>query len=272
MFNLTPCGRRFYLAVKAEKPVGVFSSQEKAQAAGCDSLTEIEPYLLESSPASEEYLCMVSGCCTLLRRNEEGFSTEVLDVGPLWGLNPQSAAAYLARTGGRSVQCDQFCLFRIDQEYAPGKPDSLHRNGIFSGLVQSFAFDELRGGKDVIVDYIELYFSNMREAQAAAAKASLPEVGLITDFLMKVACKRAADRGGWICGTPLSKQKEALRHSLLHEFSTEELGQLAALLKLTEPPEGFTLPEETAQKLLHRAEKHIPHVMSFGRRLKDCLD
>jgi len=272
---LHPLGRKLYLAMKDLHPVGIFSSAEKAQASSPDSISEIEPLLLEGSPCSGQYACMAAGSSSLLRREGDSFRTDLIDLGPVWGANPQSALMALVRSAGRSLSCSELRLFQIDQIYEPGEPLSLHEDPLFSSLIDKIRYAELLKGDALLVDYISLHHERQRIAAAAAAKASLPEVEQITSCLMRIACQRATADGGSIrCGTPLISQRRRLRIAILDEFSIPELKELAPLLN-PDKPAGEACPLSPGEAdLLRRAAQHIPHIINNSRskRLKDYLD
>ena len=145
-----------YAAMRGTDCAGVFSAEEKAADIACDRLVPIECLRLEGSPRSAKYACLSAGTLAILRRAEDGFDADHLDVGPCWGCNVQSAVAglygpYLDRKG-LALTCLR--LYEINREY-PEPPENLQAEFSFLCCPDEAAFR--LSAEDLAADCIAHY-------------------------------------------------------------------------------------------------------------------
>lgn len=163
MLHLT--GDKLYFATKSLQTACVFSSDQKALTAGYDSIIEIEPYLLDGSPVCDGYVFCAKGTSIMLCRDGGSPSSQRFSLGPVWGVNPQSAVGALCEAGckRKNVLTDTLCLFRIDQEYTAAELINLRSLQPFTALTQRiYDWNELPE-ETRSADYTGRYFELKRE-------------------------------------------------------------------------------------------------------------
>ncbi len=266
-------GHKFYLAMKGQQYVGVFSSPEKAQTAEHDSLTEIDPFLLKGSPVSDRYVCMAKGSCVMLLRKEEGFETAYFDLGPSWGLNPQSAVIGLCgiHNSRKNIITTELYLFESDRAYAADEPRNLYREDVFSSLTKRTYDRDSLSDEQIKKDYLKIYLDRLHRDAVRAEKASSPELQLIIDRAMTAAYLRLKDTGRTLrCGVPIERLTARMTDRLIAEFSMQEMRQLAELLQrdISKEEIPHTKLSEAETDLIRRLAKHIPdlHLLPDRRR------
>lgn len=268
-------GHKFYFAEKDAKPVGVFASPEAAQCADYDFLTEITPFLLDGSPASDRYVCMAKGSCVMLLRKEEGFETAYFDLGPAWGLNPQSAVGglYGVHNSRKGVTVTELYLFEIDRVYAKGELENFRDQSPFSALTHRTDTDSSFTQEQLETDYITLWIDREQAAALYAQRASSAEVELLADRLTEAACAGTSRRCGFSFSRVYRRTHDQIKHQLLHSFTQPELKLLAVLLLLMEPSEEVPfLQGEEAAELLERVKECFPAPALRRLKTKKPLD
>jgi hypothetical protein len=264
-------GRIFYFAEKDHLPVGVFSAPEKAPA--CDTLTQINPFLLDGSPVCEGYVCMAKGNCVMLLRKEDGFESAHFDLGPSWGINLQSATIGLCgpHNSRKNVLTTELYLFEIDRVYAAEELKSLHPESLFSSLTRRTYDCDSLSDEQIRRDYIGIHLDNLRRDALRAEKESSAELQLLIDRLMSAAYIYLKQSGHTLPeGVLIERVHLRMTHRLITEFSMEEMRQLAELLQRDIPAEdipNLTL-SATERDLICRLARHIPtlHLLPDQRR------
>lgn len=267
---LQTTGRTLYLAMSAHAFTGIFSSPEKALPFPHDELIEIEPMLLEGSPASEKYVCMIYGTQTDQQCDDDTSSATLCNLPLYWALNPQSAAAALYEPDfDRNIKVRFFGLFEIDHDYTNDELQSLHEEYPFKGLVSSL-LDAQAVTEDILkTSYINLYFSEQRLIPQFLKTEKLPELDRLSLWLIDVGCRAANPRGRTsFCGFYLDGIQKTLKTTLRRNFSPQEQKQLLVVrrayyyrIPYDELLDELSLSREEASDLLKRAGRCIPHVM-----------
>lgn len=275
-------GKTMYAAGKGGAFTGVYTSVQKARAATNDGLTEITPLLLPGSPESEKYVCMAQGEWTVLRSTGGEFEADYVQLGPSWGVNPQSAVADLLGYGfgRRNIRLTKLVLFETDRDYSNQPPQSLIDEVPFYSMMEALAEKKSLEAEQLSKDYIERHFAIQREREEYGRRAGCPQLDLIARYLMKVACERASSKGGVrFCGTYLSRVRERTERMLISRFSVRDMQILALLLKLEDSQElaaeisDGSIPADYIAGLLERARECVPSVRGMcGRKLADYLD
>lgn len=265
---LRMCGRKFYLAEKDNKPVGVFSTPEQAQAITCDTLSEIEPCVLKDSPVYEGYLCMVRVHNAGSKKENASEQAFCADPPPVWGLNPQSAVFALCGPDGsrRSLHVTELYLVKIDHVYTGDTPENLcEQITVFSDLTCYNTDRHPISIYQIQQDYIGIYFEVLRCDALNKQKAALPEMRLLVDKLRDEAWQRANihEKNDYY-DTAFDEAGIHMQERLIGNFSLHELRSLSVLFHLTAPTEEVPFPDEDEEfSLTERVCQCIFHVTKF---------
>lgn len=263
-----------YAAMRGADCAGVFSAKDRAADIACDRLVPVECLRLEGSPAPAQYACLAAGTQAILRRTEDGFDADHLDVGPCWGCNVQSAVAglygpYLDRKG---LELTCLRLYEIDREY-PEPPENLRAEFSFLCCPDEAAFR--LSAEDLAADYIAHYLRCIAPPTEAEL-ARQHDADLVADRLLALSIREGAQ----VCGMPHRRLHRRMTEAVARSFTPEEL-HLLAVLSGAEQDAAVSnamltgqIPPQTVADLLQRARACIDRHRSSGRRtrLSDYLD
>lgn len=236
----------FYAAMLEGEIAGVYSAKENVPEGA--ELLEIMPLCLEGSPRSEKYVCMAKGTWSVTRCDDGQFSSNVIDLEPIWGSNAQSAIAGLLRHNlvRRDVEVTELVLYEINKTYAADEAENLHKAAPFRALTKSITENCRVTPEELAADFISEYFEakrmqQEREEKRRKTKVSLTSLRLIT----LLEREKYAALNAWQkprCGRHSEGRKKATESALMNLFSTEELISLAEILE--------DLPEKTLPEML----------------------
>lgn len=231
--------KAMYLAEANGRIRGVFSTREAAEETRADNIREIVPVQLDGSPDYSGWVALAEGEWTSVSMTVRGVQSETARLGPVWGVNVQSAVAGLFGPGfdRRNVELTRLLVIRIGRNYGACPPPDLKQDDLLGSI--PWHIENARGLPEEIRrgDYISAWQERIAEQRLRQQKADSPQLALLTEHLMQAACDRAPGNGGF-CGTYLSNVERRLEPRILRAFSLWEMRLLTVLLGLAEDPKA----------------------------------
>lgn len=269
-------GMTAYLAETAGEIRGVFREEREARETGAGSVREILLRQLPGSPAECGWAVMAEGSMGLVTAVDGEIRAETLQLGPVWGVNVQSAVAGLfGPSYRRTVELDRLVMVEIGRDYAQ---DRLLVFDLFNGF-REVAEQIGRAGaipQDVLTrDYLGNYFREARQAQERLSASAILECEMIAEHLMNRAQEKAGKGGATFLSAALLEQAQIRLENRLHNiFTPDELKCLAWQLGLTKekPREAESVPEQRQAMLKARVDKLMPALKRQRRRIDDMED
>lgn len=261
-----------YAAKRGKAYIGLFSSFEKAMECKCDTLEEIRPIMIEGTPASERYICAAEGVVSTLFRQEDSFKVEYTDLGPVWGVNMQSAIIQLLGNGSRrhNLEITTLRIYEIDKNYSEGLPDNLARE--YGFIADRLSQDDVPTNGVLSRDYIASYFERERRDAEIGERYHSKHMDSLIHGIMKSINSRGVPR----CGFAYSKQLERTRRMLSLHFSLKELQTLAVLCgvetdeKISELITNGTISNDKLEELMEKYRRCLPRIkLHRPRNLKN---
>lgn len=236
------CGRKLYVSVVHGEPAGVFSTHEKARACAHDSVSEIEPYFLEGSPVCEGYVFLAKGSAVMLIQDGAFSSSRHFELGPVWGVNAQSAVAALCSVPEKrkNVLPETFLLFEIDKACSDVASASVRGERPFTFLTNRiYDWDELPEEAirtDYLAQYLDLQRKEAKRRLQEEERRRLrnsSEMRFVCDCMIHILLDSHpaliapyADNADFI-----SSVYQAFSHTLSDHFTHEEFDRLTAALR-----------------------------------------
>lgn len=266
-------GMTAYLAETAGEIRGVFREEWEARERGAGSVREILLRQLPGSPAECGWAVMAEGSMGLVTAVDGEIRAETLPLGPVWGVNVQSAVAGLfGPSYRRTVELDRLVMVEIGREYAQDRPLVFDLFNRFREVAEQIG----RAGaipQDVLTrDYLGDYFREARQAQERLSASAILECEMIAEHLMNRSQEKAGKGGATFLSATLLEQAQIRLENRLHNiFTPDELKCLAWQLGLTKekPREADSVPEQRQAMLKARVDKLMPALKRQRRRIND---
>lgn len=225
--------KAFFALKKGAAYIGIFSSAENTKDIAFDTIEEITPCFLEGSPAFAGYVCLAEGTWSFLTRNGDAFQTEYHDVGPVWGINMQSAVGGLFGHSfhRKTIQLSVLRIYQVDHDYSEGSPENLSDR--FHFLAHRLTNDRAFSHDVLTADYIAQYFEEKRRAAQTAEIRESKYKQLVLDKLLSMKFENQNIR----CARPVVHAEKKLDTILSRLFTLKELQIIAVLWGLEKDEE-----------------------------------
>ena len=260
-----------WAATDGARVLGVFAGPAEAAQAG--EPREIAVRHLTGSPETDGCVWQAEGMWSTVTMAAGELRAEHCDVGPSWGVNPQSAIAGLcgATHDRRGVELTALRCWPTGRAQA-GEPQNLARTWPFDTIIHR-AMPTLPDLLEALAeDYPALYRRSLEADGARRDKCASEALELLTEKLVRIGRRHWLDAPSED-GLTLRRAVRVTERKLCREFTLEELEILCVLLRLQESAEiasrldkGEITREECAA-LRERLKPLIPRVRSpLGRR------
>lgn len=259
-----------YAAARKGQVTGIFTTPEAACRCRDATVTPIRAPQLPGSPEMQGWVAAARGVCTTMSMSPQGVvQSQILQTGPCWGVNLQTAIAGLFAPGGdlrwgcipRNVELTSLHLYRLDLDYGKPPEAGMHLDVCVERCVSELRLHGALSTGTLAEDFIAFHIQDMQYRRELRQRLDtlLPE--RLAEHLLSVACARAPGKRGF-CGTYLSRVARGLDVRIARRFTLRELQILGAILKLQENPliDPAAIPQEERAELLARLEQETPQV------------